>query len=116
MEVTVLKPGMSTTHQKILQLVKNDQILVSEHGYNELADDDILLKDILTSISSSIVIEDYPDYFKGPCILLLQHDCNNRPIHVVWGIPLGKQSPAVIVTAYRPDPDRWNANFKQRKK
>lgn len=28
-----------------------------------------------------------------------------RPNHVVWGIPIGKSSPAVIVTAYRPDPE-----------
>ena len=42
-------------------------------------------------------------------------DKDSRPIHVVWGIPKGFTYPVVIVTAYRPDPDRWNETFTQRR-
>jgi len=38
-----------------------------------------------------------------------------RPIHVVWGIPKGASSPAVIVTAYRPDKNMWTDNFTRRR-
>lgn len=38
------------------------------------------------------------------------------PIHVVWGIPKGCDKPAVLVTAYRPDPGRWDETFTKRKK
>ena len=38
-----------------------------------------------------------------------------RPIHVVWGIPWGQISPAVLVTAYRPDPARWTEDFLRRR-
>jgi hypothetical protein len=34
-----------------------------------------------------------------------------RAIHVVWGIPKGFESPAVLVTAYRSDPARWDERF-----
>ena len=107
---------MSETFEMILQLVHHDQILVSDHGYDEIAADDILIKDILAGVSKGFVVEDYPDFSKGPCVLVLQKDSIGKPIHVVWGIPKGASSPAVIVTAYRPDSQKWSVDFRRRKK
>ena len=39
-----------------------------------------------------------------------------QPIHVVWGIPKGHSSPAVLITAYRPDPEIWEDDYLRRRK
>lgn len=106
---------MSKIFEAILELIERKEIAVSNHGYDELADDLIFIRDILTGVKQGTVVENYPDYPKGPCVLLLQKDSNGEPIHVVWGIPKGANSPAVLVTAYRPDPDVWSEDFLRRK-
>jgi hypothetical protein len=106
---------MNRTFEVILDLIDRKEVLISDHGYDELAEDDILVREVLDGASAAVMVEDYPDYPKGPCILVLQKDSQGKPIHVVWGIPRGEVSPAVLVTAYRPDPERWSDNFTRRK-
>ena len=106
---------MSKTLEQIRQLVLEGNILISEHGYDELAADHIPVRDAVIGLPDAILIEDYPDYYKGPCVLVLQKDNCQQPIHIVWGIPLGKTAPAVLITAYRPDPARWDEEFMRRR-
>ena len=106
---------MSETLIKIQSLIQRGIFRVSEHGYNELSNDGLLAGEVLAGIDNAVVIEDYPSYTKGPCVLVLQKDAGGLPIHVVWGIPAGKSEPAVLVTAYRPDPVRWDARFLRRR-
>ena len=107
---------MSATFQSILNLIAAKDVRISEHGYDELAEDDLTVTEILQSVANATVVEEYPDYPKGPSVLVLQFDREGQPIHTVWGVPKGHQRPAVLVTAYRPDPSRWNSSFMERRK
>ena len=106
---------MSEILRRILLLVEKGEIRISDHGYDELAEDEIFARDVVDGVRDAKVVEEYPDYPKGACVLLLQKDRAGRPIHVVWGIPKGSVSPAVVVTAYRPDPGQWTHDSMRRK-
>jgi hypothetical protein len=75
---------------------------------------DLTVREIIAGIAEASVVEDYPDYHKGACALVLQKDKRGSPIHVVWGLPKSGEAKAVLVTAYRPDPARWTDGFTRR--
>jgi hypothetical protein len=97
---------LSDILERIRTLVVRGEVRVSLHGYDELAADNIHVHDIIDDgVDMAVAIEEYPNYPKGPCILVLEEKAG-QPIHVVWGIPAGQESPGVVVTAYRPD-ETW---------
>ena len=106
---------MSQTLDQVRLLVEQGDVRVSDHGYDELAADGLSARECIASIADAKGVEDYPDHGKGPCVLVLQADRKGGSTHVLWGIPRGRSSPAVLVTAYRPDPDRWDADLLRRK-
>lgn len=107
---------MTQILEQVRGLVARGEVRVSLHGYEELAADNVPVRDIIEGINSAEAIEEYPNYPKGPCVLVLERDKTNQPIHVVWGIPAGHRTPAVVVTAYRPDPGKWDATWRRRRK
>lgn len=106
---------MGSTLDQIRELVRHGSVRISEHGYDELAADGIFARQAIEGISNADLVEDYPNYPKGACVLVRQTVNDGRYIHVVWGIPKGKTEPAVLITAYRPDPDLWENDFLRRK-
>ena len=106
---------MNSFFDKILDCIITNKVLVSNHGYDEMMQDNIFFRDIMEGVVNATVIEEYPEYHKWPCVLVLQNDRAGELIHVVWGIPKQGPSYAIVVTAYRPDPERWEVDFLRRK-
>ncbi|WP_369327863.1 DUF4258 domain-containing protein [Rhizobium sp. AC44/96] len=68
-------------------LIADDKFRISAHALKELLNDDLLIEPLVTGISSAVPVEEYPQYHKGPCVLVLQTDERGGPIHLLWGIP-----------------------------
>jgi Domain of unknown function (DUF4258) len=107
---------MSETLRRVQTLVLSGEVEVSRHGLQELAADGILLEETVAGVSDAEAVEDYPSFHKGPSVLALQRDSLGRPLHILWGIARGTTTPAVLVTAYRPDPGQWSEDFMRRRR
>jgi hypothetical protein len=105
---------LNSLEARIRELITEKKIRISEHGYDELTEDGLSVREVVDGVAQGIVVEEYPEFPKGPCALFLQKDLSGSPVHVVWGIPKGYDEPVVLVTAYRPDPGRWDRTFKTR--
>lgn len=65
---------MSEALERIRQLVAEGAVRISDHGYDELASDEIFATEVLSGLATAELVEDYPNYGKGPCVLVLQSD------------------------------------------
>jgi hypothetical protein len=59
------------------------------------------------------IIEDYPEDARGHSCLMLGATSAGRPIHVVCA---PKKEYLAIISAYPPDPEKWEADLKTRKR
>ena len=105
---------MSDTFSRIFELVAQERVRLSDHSEEEILEDAMDLELLLGGVATAKVVEDYPDAFKGPSVLLLQ-DHAGRPVHVVWGLAKAKPDEATMITAYFPDPTNWYDDWMKRK-
>lgn len=57
---------MSKFHDLLRKLISEGHILISEHGYDELAEDGITAREVIAGIHDAVIVEEYRDYAKGP--------------------------------------------------
>lgn len=69
--------------------------------------------DVLAVVENGLAVEDYPDDKPYPSRLMLGFR-GDRPIHVV-AADNPDDGEIIIITAYEPDPNQWDARFLRRK-
>jgi Domain of unknown function (DUF4258) len=106
---------VSGTLERIHELVNKGDWVISDHAYKALADDEIAFEDVLSTLKSGFVVEDYPEYHKGPAVLILTATKVSPALHSLWGVPLDERRPATLITAYIPDPSKWEPDNQTRK-
>ena len=105
---------MSETLARVKALVGRGDIHMSHHAMVRLDEQDIYPPEVLAGVASAIVVEDYPLHNRGPCVLVLQKEVDGTAIHCLWGISQSTEGPAVLITAYRPDPSHWSDDLTRR--
>jgi hypothetical protein len=99
--------------QDIINAIRSHQIRVTDHADEEAAADRITLDEILFSVVHGEIIEDYPTDKPYPSCLIFGTTPSGAAIHSVWAY--NKENGwVVLITVYRPDPERWT-NWRERK-
>jgi len=106
---------VSNTFLIVKELVAAGKFRVSQHGDEEMREDGIYLTALLGSLTDAVVVEDYPDAWKGPTILLLQ-EFEHLKFHAIWGLSKSAPDVATLITAYVPDPTIWDLSLTKRLK
>lgn len=91
---------------------ENDMVLVSDHAAMRFRQRGLKVKDIRCAVKNGEIIEQYPEDFPFPSCLVFGKAEDEKIIHVVMS---DEGTMSRIVTAYYPDPDKWDAQFKVRK-
>ena len=97
----------------IINAIHENKIRISDHADEEAQSDQLSFDEIFTSIFQGEIIEDYPEDKPYPSCLIYGLNLKNEPIHSVWGYNPENQW-AVLITVYRPDPQRW-IKYKRRR-
>ncbi len=100
---------------KDLQAIAADRknIEITAHAVMQIKSRKIKLNDIYKGIAYGEIIEQYPNDKYYPSCLVLYFRVNGEPLHFVCSIGDNK---IYIITAYNPDLERWESDFKTRKK
>ena len=92
--------------EDIRDAVVNDRWHPSDHATEEAEDDQLSLGEIIASVVSGKIIEEYLDDRPYPSYLIYGITREGEPVHSVWGYNADTRR-AVLVIVYRPDPSLW---------
>lgn len=92
--------------QDIIDAIRDSRIRITDHADEEAQADLLSFDEIFFSVLQGEIIEDQPSDKPYPSCLIYGESFTGEPIHSVWAYnPETKW--AVLITVYRPDPERW---------
>jgi len=98
----------------IREAIQANRIRITDHADEEVVADRLAFGEIIRSVLEGEIIEDYPTSKPYPSCLIYGPAFGGDPVHSVWAYNERTQG-AVLITVYRPDPDRW-ISWRQRRK
>lgn len=101
------------TIEQLKRLNKSENIAITEHARIRLFERNISIGDIENGINTGEIITQYPDDKPLASCLILGFSLKTEYIHIVVSCDTDF---IYLITAYFPDPDVWESNFKARKK
>ena len=90
----------------IVNAIRHERIRVTDHADEEAQADELTFDGILVSVFQGEIIEEYPTDYPLPSCLVFGETFAGEPVHSVWAYN-ERTDWAVLITVYRPDPQRW---------
>lgn len=97
---------MTFSIEEIIKATRQKSIRITDHADEESQADRLTFDEIFFSVLQGEIIEEYPADLPYPSCLIYGNSFNGIPIHSVWAYNQDSQW-AVLITVYRPDPNRW---------
>ena len=88
-----------------------ENIRITRHAQQEMAEEDITLDEVLEAIATGQVLENYPEHRRGACCLLNGLTKKVRPLHIVCTTV---RPVLIIITVYEPKPPKWTTPTQRR--
>jgi hypothetical protein len=98
----------------IIGAIQANRVRISDHADEEAEADKLTYEEIYFSVLHGEIIEDYPTDKPYPSCLIYGQTFRGDPVHSVWAYN-EQNGWAVLITAYRPDPNLW-LNWRERKR
>jgi len=94
--------------EAVLERIKSQSqegnIFITQHAHQEMVEEDITLDDVMETISTGSILENYPEHRRGACCLLGGSIKAGRSIHIVCTTA---RPVLIIITVYEPKPPKW---------
>lgn len=103
---------MELNIEELQKICSIENIEITLHAAKRLEQRNILLGDVLACIQNGEIIEKYPEDYPYPSCLILGLSLKDEYLHIVVGSDF---ETLWIITAYYPDVDKWESDFKTRK-
>ena len=97
--------------KRIRTLADLENIRITQHAQQEMVEDEIILDDILETIATGQILENYPEHRRGACCLLNGLTRDNRPLHIVCTTA---RPTLIIITVYKPKKPKWKTPAQRR--
>lgn len=89
-----------------------ENIRVTQHAQQEMAEEGIMLDEVLEAIATGQILENYPEHRRGARCLLNGLTQNGRPLHIVCTTA---RPILIIITVYGPKPPKWITPIQRRR-
>lgn len=106
--------GASGRLSDVQEAIRRGRARITDHADEEAHNDRLSLDEVFHSVLHGEMIEDYPDDVPYPSCLIYGPTSNGEAVHSVWAYNEANGW-AVLVTVYRPDPERW-ISWRERKR
>lgn len=92
--------------EDLIRAISSGNVAITRYADQERQEDGLSFDEVYFATIHGEIIEEYPTDSPYPSCLVYGGTFGGDPVHSVWAYNEDNGA-AVLITVYRPDPDRW---------